>query len=65
MSFGQNGVQDFGGFTPHRALGGLAPLEYLARVQAESVPQRVSDALADYNLQGKYSKGVVLPQPPH
>ena len=24
---------------PHRALGGLAPLEYLARMQEESVPR--------------------------
>jgi len=24
---------------PHRALGGLAPLEYLARMQADSVPR--------------------------
>ena len=34
---------------PHRALGGLAPLEFLAMMQAESVPQRVSDVLADYS----------------
>ncbi len=33
---------------PHRALGGLAPLEYLARMQAESVPKSVSDVLTDY-----------------
>ena len=33
---------------PHRALNGLAPLEYLARMQAESVPKSVSDVLTDY-----------------
>jgi len=33
---------------PHRALNGLAPLEFLAMMQAESVPQSVSDVLAEY-----------------
>lgn len=33
---------------PHMALGGLAPLEFLAKMQEESVPQRVSDVLTDY-----------------
>ena len=33
---------------PHQALGGLAPLEYLAMLQGESVPQSVSDVLTDY-----------------
>ena len=33
---------------PHRALNGLAPLEFLAKMQEESVPQSVSDVLADY-----------------
>ena len=32
---------------PHRALNGLAPLEFLARMQEESVPQGVSDVLTD------------------
>ncbi len=33
---------------PHRALNGLAPLEYLAMMQGESVPQGVSDVWTDY-----------------
>jgi Integrase core domain. len=33
---------------PHRALNGLAPLEFLAMIQKESVPKRVSDVLTDY-----------------
>ncbi|ADH63076.1 Integrase catalytic region [Allomeiothermus silvanus DSM 9946] len=34
---------------PHMALGGLAPLEFLAKMQEESVPQRVSNVLTDYS----------------
>ena len=34
---------------PHRALNGLAPLEFLAKMQEESVPRSVSDVLTDYN----------------
>ena len=33
---------------PHRALGGLAPLEFLARMQEGSVPQGVSNVVANY-----------------
>lgn len=33
---------------PHMALGGLAPLEFLAKMQEESVPQRVSNVLTNY-----------------
>jgi len=44
-------LDHYNGERPHRALGGLAPLEYLARMQAESVPQSVSDVLTDYRLQ--------------
>ncbi|WP_337870296.1 integrase core domain-containing protein [Meiothermus sp.] len=35
---------------PHMALGGLAPLEFLAKMQEASVPQRVSNVLTDYIL---------------
>ena len=35
---------------PHRALNGLSPLEFLTRMQEESVPLSVSDVLADYNF---------------
>ncbi|WP_105318215.1 integrase core domain-containing protein [Thermus tenuipuniceus] len=41
---------------PHMALGGLAPLEFLARMQEGSVPQGVSNVVANYtDLRGKTS----------
>ncbi|MEM2568264.1 MAG: transposase, partial [Candidatus Bathyarchaeia archaeon] len=33
---------------PHRALGGLAPLEFLARMQEGSVPRGVSNGVANH-----------------
>ncbi|WP_164835721.1 integrase core domain-containing protein, partial [Thermus tenuipuniceus] len=33
---------------PHMALGGLAPLEFLAKIRRESVPQGVSNVVANY-----------------
>ncbi|ETN87500.1 integrase core domain-containing protein, partial [Thermus sp. NMX2.A1] len=33
---------------PHMALGGLAPLEFLAKIREGSVPQAVSNVLAEY-----------------
>ena len=33
---------------PQRALNGLTPLEFLAMMQEESVPQSVTDVLTDY-----------------
>jgi transposase InsO family protein len=33
---------------PHMALGGLAPLEFLAKIQEGSVPQGVSNVVANH-----------------
>ncbi|MCX7850900.1 integrase core domain-containing protein [Thermus sp.] len=35
---------------PHMALGGLAPLEFLAKIREGSVPQAVSNVLAEYTF---------------
>ncbi|WP_425275076.1 integrase core domain-containing protein [Thermus tenuipuniceus] len=35
---------------PHMALGGLAPLEFLAKIRRDSVPQGVSNVVAEYRV---------------